>query len=244
MEKLVELPQKGKLIIVGDTHGDFDTTRIIVKNFINKKNHYLLFLGDYVDRGPKSKENIDFLLSLKEKKENLILLQGNHEMYPIVQCSPSDFWDSLNEEEFNFYKEKFINFPLCAYGKSFITLHGALPDIEKIEDIKNIEIGDKEWFKIVWGDFRDKEGEVLGDFIGRPSFGRDYFFKIMDKIKMKVLVRSHDPYAPERMFQNRCLTIFTSIAYGVERKVALINLNKEIKSVNDIELISLDKPEI
>ncbi len=244
MKKLVKLPEKGKLVIVGDTHGDFDTTRIIVKNFLDKRNCYLLFLGDYVDRGEKSKENIDFLLSLKEKHDNLILLAGNHEMFPVVECSPSEFWESLNKNEFNFYKEKFMELPLCAYGKGFIALHGALPDVEKLEDIEKIEIGDNEWFKIMWGDFKDKEGENLGNFLGRPKFGKDYFFKIMDKLKLNVLIRSHDPYAPERMFENRCLTIFTSIAYGVERKIGLLNLKKEIKSIDDIEIISLDRPDI
>ena len=78
MGNLVKLPKRGKLVVVGDTHGDFDTTRVIIKNFLKKKNHYICFLGDYVDRGPYSKENIDFLLSLKEKHENLILLSGNH----------------------------------------------------------------------------------------------------------------------------------------------------------------------
>ncbi|MCS7180569.1 MAG: serine/threonine protein phosphatase, partial [bacterium] len=237
-------PEKGKVVIVGDTHGDFVSSRIIVKNFIDKKNHYLLFLGDYVDRGPKSKENIDFLLSMKEKKDNLILLQGNHEMFPIVECSPSDFWDNLNEDEFRFYKDKFMGLPLCAYGKGFIALHGCLPDIEKLEDIEKIEIGTKEWFKIIWGDFKDKEGEEIGSFLGRPSFGRDYFFRIMGKIKMNVLIRSHDPYAPERMFENRCLTIFTSTVYGTERKIAIINLNKKVKSIDDIEIISLDRPKV
>lgn len=244
MKKLFEFPKKGKVVFVGDTHGDFDTTRIIVKNFLNKKNYYICFLGDYVDRGPKSKENIDFLLSLKEKHENLILLCGNHEMYPVVECSPCDFWENLNENEFNFYKEKFLNLPLCAYGNGFIALHGALPEIEKIEDIEKIEIGDREWFKIIWGDFKDKEGEYLGDFLGRPKFGKDYFFKIMNRIGFNVLIRSHDPYAPERMFENRCLTIFTSNAYGVERKIAILSLRKEIKSIDDIEIISLDKPKV
>ncbi len=244
MKNLVELPKKGKLIVVGDTHGDLETTKIIVKNFLNKKNCYICFLGDYVDRGPKSKENIDFLLSLKEKHENLILLAGNHEMYPVVECSPADFWENLNENEFNFYKEKFLSLPICAYGNGFITLHGALPEIEKLEDMEKIEIGDKEWFKIMWGDFKDKEGEYLGDFLGRPKFGKDYFLKVMDKIGVNVLIRSHDPYAPERMFNNRCLTIFTSIAYGTERKIAFINLRKKIKSIDDIEIISLDKPNV
>lgn len=244
MKKLIKLPEKGNLIVVGDTHGDFEATKIIIKNFLFKKSHYILFLGDYVDRGEKSKENIDFLLSMKEKYENLFMLAGNHEMFPVFECSPSDFWDNLKEEEFNYYKEKFLQLPICAYGKGFVALHGALPEIEKIEDIENLEIGSQEWFKLVWGDFRDKEGDYLGDFLGRPKFGRDYFFRIMNKIGMNVLIRSHDPYAEEQMFENRCLTIFTSSSYGTERKIAILNLKKEIKTTKDIKIVSLDKPEL
>ncbi|MCD6408151.1 serine/threonine protein phosphatase [bacterium] len=241
-KKIVELPEKGKVVFVGDTHGDFYTTKFIVKSFLDK--YILVFLGDYVDRGPYSKENIDFLLSLKEKHDNLILLAGNHEMHPVVECSPSDFWDTLTDEEFNHYKEKFMEFPLCVVGKDIIGLHGVLPEVEKIEDIEDITPGDENWMKIIWGDFRDKEGEEIGDFLGRPKFGKDYFFRVMKNLEKNVLIRSHDPLAPERMFDNRCLTIFTSSAYGRERKIAIVDLEKEIKTIDDIEIISFDQKDI
>lgn len=244
MGKVITLPDKGKCVFVGDTHGDFSATKVIIKNFIRKRNHYIVFLGDYVDRGPQSKENIDYLLENKEKYENLILLAGNHEMFPVIECSPSDFWDSLSEDEFKYYKEKFLQFPLCVSGNGFIGVHAAVPDVEKLEDIENIEAGSREWFLMLWGDFREKEGELLGDFMGRPKIGKDYFKRVMDKLGKNVMIRSHDPIAEEVMFENRCLTIFTSSAYGTERKIAIVDLEKEIKTVEDIEIISLDSPEV
>ncbi len=243
MEKIIVLPEKGKVIFLGDTHGDYKTTRMIIKGFINKKKHYIVMLGDYVDRGEDSKKNIDFLLEIKKKHPNLIMLAGNHEMFFIRECSPSDFWDSLSKEECEYYKDVFSKLPLAVSGNGFLALHGALPDVEKIEDIDNIQPGDENWIKIIWGDFRDKPGEYLGNFLGRPKFGRDYFLKVMERLKKNVLIRGHDPLVSERIFNNRCLTLFTSSAYG-HRKIAILDLQKEIKSVDDIEIIPLDPAEI
>ncbi len=39
----------------------------------------LVLLGDYVDRGPRSRDVIDFILKLQEQWHDLICLMGNHE---------------------------------------------------------------------------------------------------------------------------------------------------------------------
>ncbi|MCL5674798.1 MAG: serine/threonine protein phosphatase [Candidatus Omnitrophica bacterium] len=236
MKRLINLPEEGKAIIVGDTHGDFNATRLIVKNY-SRKDYYIIFLGDYVDRGRFSRENIDYLLEMRKKYPRIILLAGNHEMYSICPVTPDNFWKSLTAEESNHYSEIFRAFPIVVSGNGFIALHGGLPDIEKIEDVEKITENDENWIKILWGDFRDKEGEILGNLCGRIKLGRDYFFRIMDNIKKNVLIRSHDPVAPERMYENRCLTLFTSESYGSGREIALINLDKEIKTIDDIEII-------
>lgn len=236
MEKLVKLPKKGKAIFVGDTHGDFQASRVVIKNYLKEEN-YVIFLGDYVDRGPDSKKNIDYLLDIQMNHKNLILLAGNHEMFNVVKCKPANFWKNLTEDETNYYKEKFLQFPLVVSGDEIIGLHGALPEIENMEDINEIKEGDENWYKILWGDFRGKKN-YLGDLLGRPEFGKDYFEKIMGKIKKNVLIRSHDPLSPEKMYNNRCLTLFTSAAYERARKIAIVNLEKEITSIDDIEIIS------
>jgi hypothetical protein len=76
----------------------------------------------------------------------------------------------------------------------------------------------------------------LDIFTGRPQFGRDYFFKLMEKFNKKVLIRSHQPDAPLFIFDDRCLTIFTSSAYKKERTIAIYDFEKEIKIAKDLEI--------
>lgn len=70
----------------------------------------------------------------------------------------------------------------------------------------------------------------------RPTFGREHFYKAMKRLKKSVLIRSHDPRAKRSMFNNKCLTLFSSCAYGTERIVALADFTngKRIKSVDDL----------
>jgi len=61
----------------------------------------------------------------------------------------------------------------------------------------------------------------------------------MARLGKNVLIRSHQPDAPPTMYGKRCLTIFTSSAYGYhvsERTIALTDLRKPVKTVDDIEI--------
>jgi len=95
--------------------------------------------------------------------------------------------------------------------------------------------------QVTWGDFVEEPGKFLGfnPMTGRPQFGRDWFSNLMKRFNKKVLIRSHQPTAPLYMFNNRCLTIFTSSAYKKERIIALYDLTKEIKDAKDIEIKNL-----
>jgi protein phosphatase len=237
-KKLIKIEKAKRVIFVGDTHGDLEASQKVIKDYLKKENK-IVFLGDYVDRGHFSKENLDFLLEQKEKHSNRVfLLQGNHEGHRILKFSPAEFWESLSKKEYQKYSKIVENFPLAVVAKDIIALHGALPEIEKIEDFEKIEIGNENWFRICWGDFLDEPGENLGNdlFTCRPKFGRDYFFKIMQKINKKILIRSHDPNAPRLMYNDYCLTIFTSSTYTKERIIAIANFSKEIKTAKDLEI--------
>jgi protein phosphatase len=240
-QKLITIKKARKIIFVGDTHGDLEASQKVIKDYL-KPGNKIVFLGDYVDRGPFSKENLDFLLGQKEKHpEKIFLLQGNHEGQRILKFSPAEFWESLSKEEYQKYSQIVEKFPLAVVVKNIIAIHGALPKIEKLEDFEKIKIGDENWFRICWGDFLNEPGDELGidPFTGRPQFGRDYFFKIMEKINKRVLIRSHDPSAPQLMYDDRCLTIFTSSAYSKERIIAIADLLKEIKTARDLQLKKL-----
>ena len=236
--KLIEIKKAKKVIFVGDTHGDLEASQKVITNYL-KEGNIIVFLGDYVDRGSYSKENIDFLLEIKVKNpKQIYLLQGNHEGHRILKFSPAEFWESLPEEDYKKYTSIVEKFPLAVVTDDIIALHGVLPDVKSLTEINKIKLGSEEWRQITWGDFSDESGEYLGadPFTGRPQFGQDYFFKTMDRFGKKVLIRSHQPTSSLFMFDNRCLTIFTSSAYTCERTIAIADLKKEIKTVKDLEI--------
>ena len=67
---------------IGDIHGCLNHL-INLLNLVNPDlaQHQLVFVGDYVDRGPNSKGVVDYIIDLKKKynPENIICLMGNHE---------------------------------------------------------------------------------------------------------------------------------------------------------------------
>jgi len=254
--KLIEIKKFKKIIFVGDTHGDLETSQKVIKNYLPTRNashsdiggkpeNRIVFLGDYVDRGPFSKENIDFLLENKLKYPNHIyLLQGNHEGYPVLKFSPADFWESLTNKDYKLYNSIFEKLPLALITRDIIALHGVLPDIENLSIINQIKTRSEEWHQICWGDFVEESGEYLGTdpFTGRPQFGRDYFLKLMERFNKKVLIRSHQPSSPLFMFNNKCLTIFTSSAYASERTIAIADFKKPIKTAKDLKIKEIKNP--
>ncbi len=69
-----------RLFAIGDIHGCFDSLKELVENKIQlQKDDKLILLGDYIDRGDKSKEVVDYIIGLLENGFDVIPLMGNHE---------------------------------------------------------------------------------------------------------------------------------------------------------------------
>jgi len=239
--KLIQV-ESGKVIFVGDTHGDLGATEKVIDKYLKPGNN-LVFLGDYVDRGPASLKNINFLLEQKIKHpDSLYLLMGNHEGHAVCSFHPADFWEGLGARPRQMYSEALAKLPLAvSTPNGIIALHGALPDVPRLEDINRITPGSAEWHQITWGDWQERTGGFLGidPSTGRPQFGRGWFKKIMARLDKNVLIRSHQPDAPPAMYGKRCLTIFTSSAYShyiSERTVALVDSSRMVKTADDIEI--------
>ena len=67
---------------IADLHGRFDLLTAafdaIVKHAA-ERSFKIITLGDYVDRGPQSRQIIDHLMAAQEMEVSLICLKGNHE---------------------------------------------------------------------------------------------------------------------------------------------------------------------
>jgi serine/threonine protein phosphatase 1 len=69
-----------RLFAIGDIHGCFDPLYELIEQKIRiRKDDRLVLLGDYIDRGSKSREVIDYILKLQEDGFDIIPLMGNHE---------------------------------------------------------------------------------------------------------------------------------------------------------------------
>lgn len=63
---------------IGDIHGCHTSLTLLLQKVLHRADTFV-FLGDYVDRGPNSKEVVTTILSLQRKRERVIALTGNHD---------------------------------------------------------------------------------------------------------------------------------------------------------------------
>jgi serine/threonine protein phosphatase 1 len=80
-KELAELPKR--IFAVGDIHGCRDEAVAMVDFIIKDRGldqqDQLIFIGDYIDRGPDSKGVVDLMLKIKREFPRTIFLKGNHE---------------------------------------------------------------------------------------------------------------------------------------------------------------------
>jgi serine/threonine protein phosphatase 1 len=69
-----------KTWIIPDIHGCAATLQIVLEQYIKpEKSDRLIFLGDYIDRGPDSKGVINLIMKLEQEGYTVRALKGNHE---------------------------------------------------------------------------------------------------------------------------------------------------------------------
>jgi len=165
-----ELDPDKPALFHGDLHGDAETVFNIWKNIPNLSSFQLVFLGDYVDRGPQQVEVFLLVLSLKAKDpERVVVLRGNREVDPSQPVYPNDYSDSLvarcgqqlGKELYKLSLEVFSRMPLYAiYGK-YLGLHGG-PPLHKIRYCKGLPCLQEKNLKtleaVLWSD----PDELLG----------------------------------------------------------------------------------
>jgi diadenosine tetraphosphatase ApaH/serine/threonine PP2A family protein phosphatase len=69
----------GRLFAIGDIHGCPDELEAILHAIAPDANDTVVFVGDYVDRGPSARAVIDLALDLEKSEAEVVFLKGNHE---------------------------------------------------------------------------------------------------------------------------------------------------------------------
>lgn len=73
-----------RIFVIGDIHGCYAELSLFIDHIFNSEElsdkDTVVFLGDYVDRGPDSKSVIQALIDFKKHHSNAFFLRGNHEL--------------------------------------------------------------------------------------------------------------------------------------------------------------------
>lgn len=82
------------LVAIGDIHGCLKTFDRLWEQLQLSTDDHVVFIGDYVDRGPRSRGVIDRMLELKETHQ-CVFLRGNHEkfMMDYLQNGSINLWN-------------------------------------------------------------------------------------------------------------------------------------------------------
>jgi serine/threonine protein phosphatase 1 len=79
------VPEGLRVYAVGDIHGQLDLLTTVAdmieasETLLAPARTVVIFLGDYIDRGPESRGVIDFLLRYRPRNIETVFLRGNHE---------------------------------------------------------------------------------------------------------------------------------------------------------------------
>ena len=79
--KLFDLSDYKKIHHIGDIHGcNTALQKYFLDNGGMKDDEFYIFTGDYVDRGVENADTVNFMISIMNKK-NVLMLEGNHERW-------------------------------------------------------------------------------------------------------------------------------------------------------------------
>ena len=226
-QKLRVIEDFDKIFVVGDLHGDYDSYKKTLGIWRKEKDSILIFLGDFADRGNKGFEIVESLMKLKEN-ENVILLKGNHEDYSesgMPYFYPCNLIDEVREkfgDWSTYFSTKFKPFiedlNLAVILKNyFLFVHGGVSS--KIKSLENLSYPTREIeFDVLCSDPYPEKGEFFNPRGAGVLFGPDISKEICEKLKIKKIIRSHQPRkalnGPYEEHEGRVITISSTRVYG------------------------------
>lgn len=107
----VKLGRHNRLLAVGDIHGCLDPLRSLMTQVAPCETDQVVFLGDYVDRGPDSRGVIEYLLDFARRFPHTVFLKGNHEamfLDFLEGCDPFSFLANGGQATLDSYAQEAI----------------------------------------------------------------------------------------------------------------------------------------
>lgn len=238
-----DVPQPdGRLIIVGDTHGQLaDVLHILYHLGPPSAQNRYLFNGDMVDRGSQGVEILLILFAFfLADPESVIVHRGNHEnedMNALHADNGGGFEDEVMEKYgLSVYRHFVSSFKVMSLAsvinKEIFVVHGGLTRVKNltVDYINTLPFQDytaphpmssnvKEqlFSDLLWSDPTEHEGKYKSDRGVGIKYGPDVTTKFCSQNRLRFLVRSHQVPEDGRGFQkqhnDRCVTVFSASNY-------------------------------
>eukprot|EP01105_Mastigella_eilhardi_P020635 TRINITY_DN4929_c0_g1_i1.p1 TRINITY_DN4929_c0_g1~~TRINITY_DN4929_c0_g1_i1.p1 ORF type:complete len:815 (+),score=180.69 TRINITY_DN4929_c0_g1_i1:295-2445(+) len=238
----ITVPKTGKIVVVGDTHGQFtDLVSIFEAYGLPSEDTIYLINGDLVDRGPQGLENVMTVFSLLLARPGTVCVnRGNHEQrhmnekYHFQQQLLARYGEQQGMVLFDLLQKTFKEFPLATVinDKIFVT-HGGLCEYDDVTldelaklprvNLKAMEPEGKEALRryniikgLLWSDPTDQiEGVAVSRRGSGVNWGASFTQRFLDRNKLQLIIRSHQ--VKEEGFEwqhgNRVLTLFSASNY-------------------------------
>lgn len=257
--RLVKINPSGQALVIGDLHGDLESLIDILrksdylKELDGSQNAYLVFLGDYGDRGAFSAEVYCTIMILKTLfPRQVVLMRGNHEGPHDLMAEPHDlpaqFQKRFGENWHSAYaaiRNLFDCLYTCVLVEGrYLLVHGGLPQqLDTLEELayahkmhpRNSLLED-----MLWSDPVETVEETYASPRGAGRlFGQSVTDRMLAKLGVKVLIRSHES-CPDGFKVNhggKVLTVFSRKGspyfnpYGVYLEV---ELSGEVENANQL----------
>jgi serine/threonine protein phosphatase 1 len=171
----------GRLLAISDIHGCYDAFQsLVVSSLSLTRSDKLILLGDYIDRGEKSREVIDFIIDLINMGFDVKPLAGNHEDMFLGAWKDYDMM------------------PLWLLNSGMTTLHSlGIQDITKIEPkyldfFRNLDYyEDVGNFLFVHAGFNDSAPDPFTDYHG--MLWECYPFYENPELRNRTIIHGHRP---------------------------------------------------
>jgi len=177
------------ILIVADLHGDLNALQLALRKRTDLGCDTVIFLGDYIDRGPASLDVLERLFLLKmEEPDKIILLRGNHELKETNRFE--GLFRDLDHDEDMYARinRVFDQLPVAAViSNHTFCVHGGIPGPVKLSDITK-----EEAYPYAWNDPSEENGiNQSPRGLGMRTFGEDVFKEFLRVNRLEQMIRGH-----------------------------------------------------
>uniref|UniRef100_A0A914H3S9 Serine/threonine-protein phosphatase n=1 Tax=Globodera rostochiensis TaxID=31243 RepID=A0A914H3S9_GLORO len=225
------------VVVCGDIHGQFADLLKIFATIGFPPNKKYLFLGDFVDRGPRSLETAVLLFCFKARyPESFFVLRGNHEcsninrLYGFYEEIARRFGQADSERIWILFNQTFAWLPYVGLvANRILCMHGGIsPEMNSLRQLRELHRPSLDppnpslELNILWADPAQGIQGIRPNPRGISIlFGEDVLTSVCKQLKIDLVVRAHQcvQYGAEFFGNRKLVTLFSAPRYEMQDNV-------------------------